>query len=82
MVDYGAQGFFKDNDVITLIGDYNAEAKSLQTAVKDVPGALRPPFSRPLSPPFFLLTRTLSPLPNSFPKDDPNAGNHLSTSGW
>lgn len=30
MVDFGDQGFFKDNSIITVIGDYNAEAISQQ----------------------------------------------------
>jgi hypothetical protein len=30
MVDFGDQGFFKDNSIITLIGDYEATAVPTQ----------------------------------------------------
>jgi hypothetical protein len=36
MVDFSDQGFFKDNSIITLIGDYEAEAISQQVTYDQI----------------------------------------------
>eukprot|EP01114_Cavostelium_apophysatum_P009026 TRINITY_DN22100_c0_g1_i1.p1 TRINITY_DN22100_c0_g1~~TRINITY_DN22100_c0_g1_i1.p1 ORF type:complete len:114 (+),score=26.60 TRINITY_DN22100_c0_g1_i1:26-343(+) len=38
MVDFGDNGFFKDNSIITLIQDPNAEANSLQLTANQIKG--------------------------------------------
>jgi len=36
MVDFGDQGMFKDNSIISLIGDYNAESVSTQITYDEI----------------------------------------------
>jgi hypothetical protein len=36
MVDFSDQGLFKDNSIITLIGDYNAPAISQQIIYEEI----------------------------------------------
>lgn len=36
MVDFADQGFFKDNSIITLIGDYEAQAKPTQITYEEI----------------------------------------------